>query len=92
MSTGKVLLGVVAGLATGALLGVLFAPAKGSATRRKIRRDSEDITNDLKEKFEDIVESITTKFDKVKKDVTDYAEKVMSKEEEAEKEIKTAKH
>ena len=92
MSTTKVLLGIAAGLATGALLGVLYAPAKGAATRRKICRDSEDLTADLKEKFEDIIESLSSKFDKVKKDVTDFAEKTLSKEEAAEKEVKTAKH
>lgn len=35
MDTGKVLLGILAGLATGAVLGILFAPDKGSDTRKK---------------------------------------------------------
>jgi gas vesicle protein len=36
MSAGKLLLGVVIAGATGAILGVLFAPAKGSETRKRI--------------------------------------------------------
>lgn len=75
MDTGKVLLGVLAGIATGALLGVLFAPDKGSKTRKKIYREGEEITDDLKEKFDEIIESIEDKFQKVKKDVSDFAEK-----------------
>ena len=36
MSTGKVMLGILAGLAAGEALGILFAPDKGSETRKKI--------------------------------------------------------
>jgi gas vesicle protein len=36
MSSGKFFWGVLAGVAAGALLGVLLAPDKGSETRRKI--------------------------------------------------------
>jgi len=96
MNTGKVVLGIAAGLATGALLGVLFAPDKGVTTRKKICREGENLTDDLKEKVDEFIESITKKFEKVKKDVTNFAEKAMDKEEEvekeAEKDLKSAKH
>ena len=36
MGNGKILLGVLAGAAAGATLGILFAPKKGSVTRKKI--------------------------------------------------------
>jgi len=91
MDTGKLVLGIVAGLAAGTLLGVLFAPEKGSTTRKKICREGEDITDDLKEKIDEFIDSISKKFDNVKKEATDFAKKAMDKEEEVEKDIKTAK-
>ncbi|MBL7971614.1 MAG: YtxH domain-containing protein, partial [Prolixibacteraceae bacterium] len=51
MSSGKVLLGVLAGAAAGALIGILFAPDKGSETRRKIAEKGEDYVDGMKEKF-----------------------------------------
>ena len=36
MKADKIILGVLGGVAVGALLGVLFAPDKGDKTRKKI--------------------------------------------------------
>jgi len=91
MSSGKVLLGVLAGAATGALIGILFAPAKGSRTRRRIRRKGDEYVNSVKEKFEDFLDGITKKFDKVKEDFSDFAEKKMAHAEEAIKDAKATK-
>ena len=68
MDTGKILVGVLAGLAAGAVLGVLFAPDKGSLTRKKICKKGEDMTDDLKEKFDEFLNNISEKFDKAKED------------------------
>jgi len=66
MSTSKVLLGVLAGVAVGAIAGILFAPDKGSATRKKISKKSHDYAEGLGQKFNEFIESITKKFEKVK--------------------------
>jgi gas vesicle protein len=62
MSKGKVLLGVLAGFAAGALIGVLLAPEKGSDLRKKISKKGESYVDELKEKMNEFVESVTDKF------------------------------
>jgi gas vesicle protein len=88
MSSGKVLLALLAGAATGALAGVLFAPHKGSVTRKKISRTTGNYADGLKEKFGELVDSVTEKFEKVKEDVSEFAEQKMNKNGEAKKEVK----
>ena len=75
MNTGKLFLGALAGVAVGAVLGILFAPDKGSETREKISKKSEDFTESVKGKFDEILDSISKKFEKVKEEVTAEAEK-----------------
>ncbi len=81
MNSGKVLLSVLAGAAAGALVGVLFAPHKGTVTRKKISRQSGAYADGLKEKLSEMVDSITEKFEKVKEEVSEYADQKMSKAE-----------
>lgn len=49
--TGKVVAALVAGVAIGAAAGVLFAPGKGSETRRKIKENGKKVAEDVKDKF-----------------------------------------
>jgi gas vesicle protein len=65
MSTNKIVLGVLGGVAVGALAGILFAPAKGTKTRKRIMKKGNDYTKDLKTKFEDLYNNVTTKYDSV---------------------------
>ena len=63
MSTGKILFGVLAGVAAGAVLGILVAPAKGSKTRKRIAKKGIDFADELNEKLKDFMEEMTEKFD-----------------------------
>jgi len=90
MSSGKLLLGVLAGVAVGATLGILFAPDKGSATRRKISAKGKDYADSLGEKFNEFVENITEKFESVKEEAVRLAEKGKTKTEEFANEIRTS--
>jgi gas vesicle protein len=74
MSTGKIVLGVLAGAAVGALIGILFAPEKGSVTRRKISKKGEDYVGSVKDKFTEIFENFTEQFEQVKDEMSDVVE------------------
>ncbi|MDZ4707078.1 MAG: YtxH domain-containing protein [Saprospiraceae bacterium] len=81
MSSGKVLLGLLAGIAVGATLGILFAPEKGSSTRIKLSKKSVAYAEELEEKFNDFIESLTEKFESTKEDLLHKAEKGFHKAE-----------
>jgi len=55
MERGKVILGILAGVAAGSLIGILFAPDKGMDTRKKVVHKGEEYINDLKEKVNGIL-------------------------------------
>ncbi|MDY0102707.1 MAG: YtxH domain-containing protein [Lentimicrobium sp.] len=76
MNSGKVFLSILAGAAAGALAGILFAPAKGKNTRKKILKKGEDYVGSLKEKTDQLFDSFSEKFEKLKGEVADFTKKV----------------
>lgn len=50
-TNGKIIGALLIGAAAGAVLGLLFAPSKGSELRKKIKDNTGDLVDDLKDKF-----------------------------------------
>jgi len=73
-NTGKVIGAIFLGAAIGGALGILFAPDKGSETRRKISKKGNDLTDAVKEKFDAIVDKFKKEVEEVKDQATDFAE------------------
>ena len=68
MKSGKLVLGILAGVAVGAIAGILFAPDKGSKTRRKIVSKGKDYVSGVQEKFDELVDTISRKYEDKKEE------------------------
>ncbi len=62
MKSEKIVLGLLAGFALGALSGILLAPDKGRITRKKIFSKANHYSNNLKVEFEELVNHILVKY------------------------------
>lgn len=80
MNSSKVLLGVLGGVAAGAIAGILFAPAKGSKTRKRIAKKGQGYVKDVKHKFDNITKDFTNQYETILQEAkemvtTDHQEK-----------------
>jgi gas vesicle protein len=73
MGSGKVLASVLAGAAAGAILGILFAPDKGTETRRKIAEKGTDLADSVKGKVGEYTDALSERYDSVKEKLTGLA-------------------
>ena len=75
MRSGKVVLGAVVGVAAGAVLGLLFAPGKGAAIRKKMAQKGTDYVEDVQENLSEYIDGATEEYDSIKKGAADFVDK-----------------
>ena len=78
-NNSKVLIGLLAGLAAGAALGLLFAPEKGTETRDRLSQSLKDLGDSIKDKAADEINALANLKDKV---VSSVKSKLHGEEEE----------
>lgn len=89
MNTGKVVLSVLVGIAAGAALGALFAPDKGTNTRKKISKAGDNYIEEMEEKFNDLLEKFNDKYETAKERADDLTDKAKLKVHDVKKDLKT---
>ncbi len=75
MRNSNVLAGFLAGAAVGLVAGILFAPHKGSNTRKKIADKAGELTDSMKDSFGNLVDGVKKTFS----EATDEMEKIREK-------------
>lgn len=71
MKNKSLIIGVLGGVAVGALLGILFAPAKGTDTRKKIAKKGKDLKDNLKDTASKYADKFSETVDGLKNHVSD---------------------
>jgi gas vesicle protein len=70
-TTSKVLIALGAGLAAGAIAGILMAPKKGSETRNLLRKKGVRLVEDVKDNIKHRIDEKNNQFTNLKDDVRD---------------------
>lgn len=88
--SSKILVGFLAGAAVGALAGIMWAPDKGSATRKKLAGKAGDLSDSIRDSFSNLIQGVKDTYSSVQDDVDQLHEEATSKMNAAKKDVKNA--
>lgn len=74
-STSKIIVTTLAGVGAGVLIGLLFAPDKGTETRRRLSEKYNDLSESIKGKITDLVDTVKDEYGTVKDKATEMVKK-----------------
>lgn len=82
-------LGTLAGIAIGTIVGMLIAPDKGSNTREKIAQKGKDTTDSLKEELNVLLQKASDKYDVLKSAGNEIAQTTKTEMKKVKQEVKS---
>ncbi|HMK06039.1 MAG TPA: YtxH domain-containing protein [Flavobacterium sp.] len=77
-NSGNAMFALLAGAAIGAVVGILYAPDKGTRTREKLREGFDDAKNNLKDKLENASDELKNRFSGASFDLEETYENLVS--------------
>ena len=75
MTTEKLVTSVITGFAAGAIFGILFAPDRGSETRRRIAQKTTDLSDAIVNGLNSFTEAVSDKYESIKEDTAELMDK-----------------
>ena len=70
----KFIKGILIGAVAGAVIGILYAPRKGSKTRKMLRRKGAGIKDAIRSEFNAIEEKVDSQYESIKEDTAELLE------------------